>query len=1046
MTTKKVFLILFAVTLCVSVALNSFGQSDSVREAKALDLEWLKLARQGHYAEAVQCAIKASSIYEQTFGPEHPHTATSLSNVAMLYDKMGANEKAEALFVRAFAIREKALGPDHPHTVAALKNLASLYSKIGNYAKAEPLFKRALAINEKTRGPEHPDTASSLNDLAWLYNRTGAYAKAEPLFKRALAINEKTHGPEHAATATSLNNLASLYEDMGAYGRAEPLYRRALVIRQKALKPAHPDIATTLNNLAKLYTITGAFDKAEPLYKRALTIREKALGPEHPNTATTLNNLASLYYLMGAYDKAEPLLKRSLTIREKALGPEHPATAQSLNNLALLYDRTGAYNKAELLYKRSVAMHEKALGLEHPNTAQALSALASLYDRAGAHAQAEPLLKRSLAIRKKALGQDHPDTARSLNSLALLYDRMGDYAKAEPLYRRSLAIYEKALGPEHRETAISLNNLAGLYATLGRNLDSITLMERAQAINRKQIEQVIGFAPEEQQSKFLATSAIYLNSYLSLVHQQFIDDPRVKRNALNIWLSRKGILMEAQKGIRDVLANGDDSRVAGLFSELTRVRGDLAKLILGGPGAEGAEAYQKQIADLTSRKETLEGRLSRLSKSFAKRRKTTHATMADVAALLPPATVLIEIARIQDFLFKESKWGAFRYLAFVLPPGSGGAVSLVDLGDAKEIDEKVNTLKKSLREPKTPNETLMGQSKELYQRIFAPLKSAIGTAKGIFLSSDGSLNLIPFEVLQDDSGRHLIETYSFNYVAAGRDIAGFGVVKERGKRVLLIGDPDFNLASEQQGDKAEFTVTRSHQMTRLKFTPLPGTRDEVEAISRLLSGSDCDTYLGKDARESVLLAGDSPRILHLATHGFFLSDQDWTSLADENSRGITIKGKDQPYTQKPDRVENPFLRCGLALAGANSPLAGDRAVEGILTGEKILGLNLRGTDMVVLSACETGVGQIKNGEGVYGLRRAFSQAGAKSLVMSMWEVPDVETKELMINFYSNLQSGKMNRAEALRQAVLKQKKLVKDRYGNDHPFYWGAFVFLGEAE
>ena len=314
------------------------------------------------------------------------------------------------------------------------------------------------------------------------------------------------------------------------------------------------------------------------------------------------------------------------------------------------------------------------------------------------------------------------------------------------------------------------------------------------------------------------------------------------------------------------------------------------------------------------------------------------------------------------------------------------------------------------------------------------------------MSPDGSLNLIPFEVLQDDKGRYLIETHTFRYVSAGRDIAGYGMIKEKGQKAILMGDPDFDLAAGNTSPDKETKVALSRSMKGINFSRLPGTKKEVEAIASILGSSASLTYTGKAATESVLTQSKSPRILHLATHGFFLSDQDWSSMMDEKSRGIKIIVKDKDIPKKPIRIENPFLRAGLALAGANNSLAQEGATEGILTAEKILSLNLRGTDMVVLSACETGVGDVKNGEGVYGLRRAFTQAGAKSLVMSMWEVPDVETKELMVNFYRNLQAGKMNRAEALRQAALKQRQTVKARYGKDNPYYWAAFVFLGEAE
>jgi CHAT domain-containing protein/tetratricopeptide (TPR) repeat protein len=955
----------------------AWSDDDSLQKANEQIDKFMQLFEQHRYQEALPYAEKTLAIREKALGPEHLDTAYSLNNLALLYMVLGAGEKAESLFQRSIAIIEKALGPGHPSIASYLNNLITLYLDMGEYDKAQPLCHRSLAIIEKTLGPEHTEIVVSLNKLAELYYIMGAYEKAEPLYKRSLAIREKALGLEHSGTVFSLDKLAELYYQMSAYDKAEPLFMRSLAINEKTLGPEHPETANSLNSLGALYTALGAYEKAEPLYQRSLAIREKALGPWFLVTSYSLNNLAELYYKMGAYEKAEPLYQRSLAIKEKVRGPEHPDTAISLSNLGGLYMAFGAYDKSE------------------------------------------PLFMRSLAINENTLGPEHFETANSLNSLGALFLDMRDYDKAEPFLKRSLAIYEKTLGPEHFETAVPLNNLGMLYSTLGRNHDALTLMERVQGIDLKQITQVIGFAPEELQSRFLATSEDKLHSYLSLIHQRFSENLQAKQKALDVWLARKGILMEAQKHIRDILATGEDPGLSGVFNELTHVRADMAKLVLGGFGKEGAEVYQKRIAALTDKKETLEGQLSRLSQSFAKKRKTMYATTVDVAARLPRESALIEIARIKESNFKEGKRNP-RYLAFVLPSGKGDDVSLIDLGEAQEIDLKVNALKKSLRDQKTPNETLMDQSKELYQMVFAPLKPAIGKVKNLFLSPDGSLTLIPFEILRDDKGKYLIDTYAFNYVSAGRDIAGFGMVKKKGKKSLLIGDPDFNLASKTPTEEIGITVTRSRQMTGMNFSPLPGTRKEVEAISRLLG--------------------------HIATHGFFLSDQDWFSLIADKSRGITITAKEVPSNKIPVRIENPLLRAGLALAGANRSLAQEGVTEGILTAEKILGLNLRETDLVVLSACETGVGDVKIGEGVYGLRRVFTQAGAKSLVMSMWEVPDVETTELMINFYSNLQLGKMNRADALRQAVLKQRGVTKSRYRNDHPFYWGAFIFSGEAE
>ena len=1040
--------LLIAVILGVALLIGTraWSDEDSLQKAYELNQEVMQLYQQGRYTEAIPAAERVLAICEKHLGPEHPNTAQSLNSLAELYRSMGLYDKAEPLYQRSLAIKEKVLGPEHPLTALALNNLALLYCHMSAYDKAEPLYRRSLAIYEKTLGADDPSTATSLNNLAGLYYRMGAYDKAEPLFMRSLAICERVSGPEHPDTALALNNLAELYRTMGAYDKAEPLYQRSLAIREKVLGPEHPDTAQSLNNLAVLYDNMGAYDKAEPLYQRSLAIREKVLGPEHPDTALALNNLAELYRTMGAYDKAGPLYKRSLAINEKALGPEHPDTASSLNNLALFYDNMGAYDKAEPLYKRSLVIYEKALGSEHPDTARSLNNLAGLYRTMGLYDKAEPLYQRSVAIRTKALGLGHPDTAQSLNNLAGLYDNMGAYDKAEPLLKFSLAIHEKVMGPEHPLTALALNNLAGLYVAQGRPVEALALMERAQDIDRKQIGQILGFATEAQQNQFLATREGGLHAYLSLIQQRFPEDPNAIRNALDIWLARKGILLEAQKRIQNVLVGGDNPQAKEIFTKLIGVRQELARFVLGGPGREGPEAYQKHIADLTSQKEVLEGQLSRLSQAFAQQRKTRIATTAVVASALPKGAVLIEMARMQDFDFKNGKWGASRYLAFVLPAGKDSDTSLVDLGDADSIDQRVAAFKKSLGNSKTLLDVLAKQSNDLYRLIFAPLTSALGALKQVFLSPDGSLNLIPFEVLLDDKGRYLIESHTFHYVSAGRDIAGYGMIKERGQMSLLLGDPDFDLAARTVTDDVEKPLTRSRQMQGLTFSRLPGTKEEVEAIGALMGRSTRDIYTRGSASESVLIQSKSPRILHLATHGFFLSDQDWSSMMDEKSRGLTITAREAPSGKKPVRIENPFLRSGLALAGANRSLTQEGYTEGIMTAEKILGLNLRGTDMVVLSACDTGMGDVKNGEGVYGLRRAFTQAGAKSLVMSLWEIPDRETKELMVSFYKNLQSGKMNRAEALRNAALKQRQTVKARYGNDLPYYWGAFVFLGEAE
>ncbi len=282
-----------------------------------------------------------------------------LNEAAHYLHQRGRYAEAEPLHQRALAIREHALGPDHPHVAISLNNLALLYHAQGRTAEAEPLFQRALAIREHALGPDHPHVAQSLNNLAALFHSQGRTAEAEPLHQHALAISERALGPDHPHVATILNNLALLYRDQGRYAEAEPLQQRALAISERALGPDHPHVATILNNLATLYHAQGRFAEAEPLQQRALAIRERALGPDHPEVATSLNNLATLYHDQGRFVEAEPLFQRALAIRERALDPDHPYVALSLENYAVLLEQTGRAAEAAPLRERAQAIRER---------------------------------------------------------------------------------------------------------------------------------------------------------------------------------------------------------------------------------------------------------------------------------------------------------------------------------------------------------------------------------------------------------------------------------------------------------------------------------------------------------------------------------------------------------------------------------------------------------------------------------------------------------------------------------------------------------------
>ncbi len=1024
--------ILFLLPQSPLIAIAQTTQTDSLEEAKRLNDEVVKLHSAGRYNEAISFAERALTILEKELDADHPAVATFLNNLAVVYYSKGDYAKAESLYLRALAIREKALGTDHPLFAQSLSNLAALYVSKGDYAKAEPLLIRALAICEKVLGADHPDVALSLNNLAALYVSKGDYAKAEPFHLRALAIREKSLGADH------------------------------------------PDVAQSLNNLAALYDSKGDYSKAEPLHVKALAIREKSLGADHPDVALSLNNLALLYYSKGDYEKAEPFHLRALAIREKSLGADHPDVAQSLQNLAALYDSKGEYAKAENLYFRALPIYVKALGADHPDVARLLNNLAALYDSKGDYSKAEPLLIRALAIREKALDANHPDVAQSLHNLATLYKAKGDYAKAESLYIRASALYVKALGSYHPSVATSLNNLSALYQVKGDYAKAIEVQTRANETDERDLILNLVSGSERQKLAYLNQNSHRVDTTLTLHLESAPNNTDARRDAVAILLRRKGRALDAMTDSIANLRRRASPEDQTLLDQLALARSQHSNLINRGAGAEGFEQYGAKLKAFEEREEEIENRISRRSADF--RAQLLPVTLADVQRAVPPDAALVEFAVYKPYDVKANKYGASRYVAYILM--NQGEPSHVDLGEAATIDKLIADSRKMLRERTSDIEReVKPLARRIDERVMRPVRALVGKTRRLLLSPDGALNLIPFDALVDENNRYLVETYSLSYLTSGRDLLRLQTPKQSKQAALVFADPDFdsvmtikasassNSAPAQQSNSATNTTGKNAQReinspvhtgriiqgeaatpgpklgnTQLQpLERLPGSAEEGMELKNILAGV---TILRKaEATESALKRVSSPLILHISTHGGFLEDEPKPEPDSAMKRGLFIRqtgngGFTEALPQNLN-VENPLLRSGLFFAGANTGRSGDD--DGVLTALEATGLDLYGTKMVVLSACDTGVGEVKNGEGVYGLRRALVLAGAETQVMSLWPVSDVGTRELMIDYYKRLRRGE-GRGEALRQVRLK----MLESENRKHPFFWASFIQSGE--
>jgi CHAT domain-containing protein/tetratricopeptide (TPR) repeat protein len=1031
------------------------------KQAKELSEEGARLYGAGKSFEATEVVRRALDIYRRLYPKErfpqgHPYLATSIDNLAILYQSAGQYARAEPLYKEALAMR-RTLYPNerYPHGHAdlalSLNNLAFLYQSAGEYGRAEPLLEEALAMRRalfpKERFPNgHLDLAGSINNLAELYRSTGTYAKAEPLYQEALAMCRALYPKErfpdgHPDLANSINNRAALYHSVGEYARAETLCTEALAMR-RALYPkerfpnGHPDLATSINNRAVLYESAGEYARAEPLHKEALAMR-RALFPKgrfphgHPDLATSIHNLALLYVSAGEYAKAEPLCKEALgmfrVLYPKERYPHgHPHLAGSIDNLAALYKSAGEYAKAEPLHKEALGMCRALYPKQrfpdgHPDLARSLNNLALLYHSAGEYAKAAPLYQEALALRralypKERFPNGHPELARSLHNLAFLYVPAGEYGRAETLCKEALAMH-RALYPKerfphgHPELATGIDNLAGLYHSAREYGRAEPLCNEALAMRHGLADVFLSAAAEAEAMNFLVAQPLTRDGFLSATRHLPPDPAHYSL----LWHGRAPLFRLLQRRRLD-LAAARDRTAAGLATRLADARLKLSRALLAPAGAAAAD-----LRRLTVDKEDLEKELAaRLGLTpTARRDEPGPETLAEA---LGRSAAFIDFVRYTDFEYNPQKPGKAaerrtpRYVAFVLSQGKPAA--RVELGEAGPIERAWAGWRQAIVAGRPDR----AEAAALAQLIWEPLRPHLpAECRTVWLCPDGALCQVPWAALPGKAkDTVLLEDHAVAVVPHGPALAdalrGDSPKESAKKGVLVVGGVDYDAAPATAAEGALAGLRNpAVGADRRGVKDLPGTLTELRRIAaeaRAALKAEPVELSGTRAGVAALLA-DLPkaRYAHIATHGFF-ADASIRSVLQVDEKQFRLHGRERAAAG----ARNPLVLSGLVLAGANRPEVGtDR---GIVTAEGVLGLNLEGLDLAVLSACDTGLGEVAGGEGVLGLVRAFHVAGARQVVASLWRVEDESTAALMGRFYHHLWAQKLPPLEALRQAQL----------------------------
>jgi CHAT domain-containing protein len=935
---------------------------------------------------------------------------------------------------KLYDLQVKATGADSLMAERRLQTLSIAYSTANDYVNAEKHFKLYLQATEKRHGVNSQEVLYALMMSYGIYYAQQRYDDVEPIFQRMLSIQEKLHGKKSKEYAQQLSQYAGLQQARNIYTAAQRAYEEALQITED-IAPSKDDqsLVGPLQSLGYTYWSSGQQPKAIALNDRAIKIVETSKDMLFITRVATIWTIANQYSFGGRKDLSEPLFKKAIAMSlaeiariEKATPPD-PMLPTTWSMLGGMYRFSDDYAKAEDAYLKSAAAAKK-LGYGSGSEA----AIAEIKRIQGKYKEALALYQQT----KDDLAKVAPAAATSMNPmLVMILTDMKDYARAEKLELEYIAYMTKQYGKNHPFLGSAYHMLAGVYAHAGKIKQAEAAYDRGLDLMEKELSVVLRSGTDTDHAVYFGQHGYVLDTILAFNLVYAPKSGTAARLALTTLLRRKGRILDAAAAalatIRSRLSPDDKK----LLDELTSARAQLAKMTVAGAGA-GDSDFAKEVAALEDKILKLEAQVSK--KSAAYRTVTQPVELATIQKAIPKDARLVEIVNYEPFdpsvSYAEQikfKHKARRYAAYIV--GTSGDPTLVELGDANAIEAVIEKFRKALADP--DNDQAADLGRQLYDLTMAKILPKVGGSTNLLIAPDGALNVVPFSALVDEKKQFLIAKYTFTYLTSGRDLLRVKVKPKGQGGGVMFADPKFDSTGPVKNDN-KTRGARSADIKSFKWPQLPGTAAEADAVVKTFKGFK--VYRGDAATEGTLKKVKSPEILHLATHGFFLPDEKPPEDESAGGGGVALPGMSGAVatTTQPQRYENPLLRSGLAFAGANKLASGDD--DGLLTALEASSLDLSGTKLVVLSACETGVGKVTNGDGVYGLRRSLVIAGAESLVMSMWQVDDFATKELMSGFYKRISEGKP-RSAALRETQI--QLLVNPKYS--HPFYWAAFVPAG---
>ncbi len=913
-------------------------------------------------------------------------------------------------------------------SITELDSLGSQAREALNYKEAEIYFKKNV---EKIKTDSL--LADALQKLGNIYYLEKKFNEALPIWNKAKELQTKL-GKQRMEYANACRYLALIYKEIGSVEEAEKLQLEGKDITEK-IKGKNEEYANFCNDLGNIYYRKGNYIKAEEFYLESLALKEKGKDENPLDYAIGCGNLAIIYIIQGLYEKAEPLCITARTIYEKEVGNKHSHYSAFSGNLAYLYLKKQNYEKAKKIMTEIIDIKKETVGTEHLDYLYAYANLAYLYKAQEKYKETEIIFAEIREKYKKLFGKENELYARSCNDLATAYYWQGEYEKAEKFYLEYQYILETLTGKQGINYITAQSNLAILYRDKELYTKAKPYFE--DVTNRVNADIILYFPTlsEKERFSYIQNAEHFFDKLTQFVIKSYPTDKSNSEMLFNQQLFTKGIVFSStQKMKQQIFASGDTSLI-NKYEEWKTKKEEYVNLIQLGK-TDSTNVKEKKAAQLNE----LEKEISKKSKLFQSNITQKQYKWQDVQAALSENEAVIEIVRFNEKNQYRQEHDT-TYIALIVTKETKESPELLLLENGQELENGAlsfyqNTIDFQLGDDESYNQYWKPIQDKL--NSLAKISNKDSYSK-IYFSPDGIYHKINLNTLQNPkTGNYLVEQETIQLITSSRDLierAEKGIKEVdlsenfAAYKTYLLGYPAYNL-NRKDTLKVNGKDRSLNGLQRLigQQTVVPvleGTKVETNQINDLFDKKNVKTTLfqNKEATEENIKALQNPTILHIATHGFFITqipENKVTTMQEAENRSL---------------LKNPFLRSGLLLAGCQNPQIGQE--DGILSAEEAMNLNLEGTELVVLSACETGLGDIQNGEGVYGLQRAFRQAGAKTLIMSLWKVSDEATQLLMVTFYDEFLSGKSKR-EAFKIAQLK----LKEKYSE--PYYWGAFVMVGE--